>query len=107
MSSGNFNMEDPAKQEQIRRGNHEYIPSAGKHGVYVSRPFKQQEYPKMMGKYPRPELKDFLSSAGVDIPRDAALAQFNAAFAEWDRNMTASIVRNKAEEVQWLKENAG
>jgi len=107
MASGNFNMDDPAKQEQIRRGNHEYMPTAGKHGTYVARPFKQQEYPKMMGKYPRPEFKDFLSNNGVEIPRDIAAAQFNAAFAEWDRAMTNSIVHSKAEETQWLKVNAG
>ena len=48
MASGNFNMEDPAKQEQIRRGHHEYIPTAGKHGTYVQRQYKHQEYPKML-----------------------------------------------------------
>jgi hypothetical protein len=104
-ASGNYNMDDPAKQEQIRRGPHEYIPSAGKHGTYVARPFKQQEYPKMMGKWPRPQLKDFLRQNGVEIPQDVAAQQLQAAIVEWDQRLCASIVHSKAEEVQWLKEN--
>ena len=42
MDSANFNMEDPAKQEQIRRGTHEYIPTAGKHGAYVRSVYKHR-----------------------------------------------------------------
>jgi hypothetical protein len=104
-STGNFNMDDPAKQEAIRRGPHEYIATAGKHGTYVPRPFKQQEYPKMMGKQPAPQLKDFLSQNGVDIPRDVALANYQAAVRAWDDYMTSTVVHNKAEEANWLKQN--
>ncbi len=98
-------MEDPAKQEAIRRGSHEYIPTAGKHGIYVPRAFKQQDYPKMMGKLRAPRIEDFLKVNGVDIPRDAATAKFQEAWAAWDQYMTATTVQNKAEEAQWLKEN--
>lgn len=106
MATGNFNMDDPAKQEQIRRGPHEYIATAGKHGTYVPRPFKQQEYPKMLGKYPRPEIKDFLNANGVEIPPAIARERYQEAFKRWDDLMTASVVHNKTQEVQWLKENA-
>jgi len=98
-------MEDPAVQEKIRRGSHKYIPTAGKHGTYVSEPYKHQEYPKMMCKDPKPEYKNFLKVNGVAIPADVALANFQTAVTEWDRAMTASIVNSKAEEAQWLKEN--
>lgn len=104
--TGSMNMEDPAKQEQIRRGTHEYIPTAGKHGSYVPRVYKHQEYPKMLGKWPQPQHKDFLKVNGVSVPGDLALQNFQAAMQEWDRAMTNSVVNNKAEEVQWLKENA-
>jgi len=103
----NMNMDDPSKQEAIRRGSHEYIPTAGKHGSYVPKPYRHQEYPKMLGKWPKPEQKDFLKVNGVAMPGDVALANFQAAMAEWDRAMTASIVNSKQEEVAWLKENGG
>jgi hypothetical protein len=98
-TAGNFNMEDPAKQESIRRGPHEYIPTAGKHGTYVAKPYKHQEYPKMMGKWPRPQFASFKGKAD-------AQQLFEEAVKEWDRAMTASTVNSKAEEQQWLKENA-
>ena len=101
----NFNMEDPSKQEAIRRAPHEYIPTAGKHGAYVPKPYRHQEYPKMMGKWPKPEYKNFKKQNGVEIPSDIALAQFQAAMQEWDTAMTQSIVNSKAEEQAWLKEN--
>lgn len=97
MATGNFNMEDPAKQEAIRRQHHEYVPTAGKHGSYVPRQYKHQEFPKMMGKFPRPELKQF---EGPDAPQKLELAM-----AEWNRRMEATTVNSKAEELQWLKEN--
>lgn len=101
-----MNMDDPSKQEQIRRGTHEYVTGDGKHGTYVPRQFKQQEYPKMMSTERAPELKDFLTKNGVSIPHDIASQNFQTAFVEWDRRMTASIVHSKAEEAQWLKQNA-
>lgn len=105
MAASNFNMEDPAKQEAIRRSSHEYVPTAGKHGTYVPKPYKHQEYPKMMGKWPKPEFKAFQMVNGVQIPGDLALANFQNAMTEWDRAMTASTVNNRAEEAQWLKDN--
>lgn len=106
MPTPNFNMEDPAEQEKIRRGPHEYIPTAGKHGAYVSKPYQRQEYPKMMGTLPQPKLRDFQrSAAGVLLPPDVANANFQAAMADWDAYMTRSIVKNAAEEKQWLREN--
>lgn len=105
MASGNFNMEDPAKQEAIRRGPHEYVSGEGKHGTYKPKAYRHQEYPKMLGKYPRPLLADFKQVNGVAIPGDLALQNFQRALLEWDQAMTASIVNSKAEEVAWLKEN--
>lgn len=102
---GNFNMEDPSKQEQIRRGHHRYDPVAGKHGTYVPVVYKHQDYPKMMGKWPQPKYLDFKKQNGVDIPSDLALSQFQIAMQDWDRQMSASVVNSKAEEAQWLKEN--
>lgn len=106
MATSNFNMEDPQKQEAIRRGSHEYIATAGKHGTYVPKPYKHQEYPKMLGKYARPEFKHFQTVNGVTIPGDLALSNFQNAMTEWDRAMSASVVNNRAEEQAWLKENA-
>jgi hypothetical protein len=103
----NMNMEDPAKQEQIRRGHHEYIPTVGKHGAYVPRQYKHQEYPKMMGKWPKPELKNFLKSEnGVIVSQAIATENWQMAVKEWDETMSASVVNNAAEEKQWLRENA-
>jgi len=104
-AAGNFNMDDPAKQESIRRGHHRYEPTQGKHGTYVPAQYKHQEYPKMMGRWAKPEYAQFKKQNGVDIPGDIASQQFQAAMQEWDRLMTGSIVNNKAEEQQWLKEN--
>ncbi len=97
MATSNFNMEDPAKQETIRRGHHEYIPTAGKHGAYVAKPYAHQEYPKMMGKFRKPARKDFPGIGGAE--------GFESAMREWDHAMTNTVVNNKAEEVQWLKAN--
>jgi hypothetical protein len=105
MSTANFNMEDPSKQEAVRRGHHEYIPTAGKHGSYVPRQYRHQEYPKMLGTWPKPEMKDFLKVKGVSIPSDLAQANFQAAMTEWDRLMTSSVVNNAEEEALWLKQN--
>lgn len=105
MATGNFNMEDPTKQEAVRRGHHEYVPTAGKHGSYVPKQYKHQEYPKMLGKWDQPKLASFTAQNGVSIPQDIALQNFQAAMTEWDRAMTNSIVNNKTEEAQWLKEN--
>ena len=113
MATSNFNMEDPAVQEKIRRGPHEYIPTAGKHGMYKAigerpgmpgvSPYKA--YPKMMGRFPKPEQKDFLKVNGVAIPGDIALQNFQAAMVEWDRAMLATVVNSQAEEQDWLKKN--
>jgi hypothetical protein len=103
----NMNMDDPSRQEQVRRGHHEYIATAGKHGSYVPRQYdrSKNEYPKMMGTWPKPEYKDFRKQNGVEIPGDLALQQYQLAMQEWDRLMTNSIVNSKAEETLWLKEN--
>ena len=96
----NMNMDDPGKQEAIRRGHHEYIPTMGKHGSYVPKQYNREknEYPKMMGKWPRPQLKDF--------PGPEGQVKFEAAMHEWDRAMELSVVQNKAEETQWKREHA-
>jgi hypothetical protein len=102
MATENYNLEDPGKQEAIRRGHHEYLPTAGRHGRYQPAPWVRgthNDYPKMMGKWPRPVFADFKGQPD-------AQQSFEAALRDWDQAMTASIVRNKAEEVQWLKQNA-
>lgn len=102
----NFNMEDPAKQEQIRRGTHRYEPSAGRHGTYAPTTYKHQEYPKMLGKWPKPELKQFQKTeTGVIVSPQIAHANFEVAMKEWNDAMEASVVHSKAEESQWLKIN--
>lgn len=101
----NENLLDPVEQEKIRRKPHEYVPTEGKHGMYREKPYVHQEYPKMLGKYPRPEYKDFAKVNGVAIPPDAAVSSFQAAMTEWDAAMSASVVNNKAEEQQWLRQN--
>lgn len=106
MPRSNFNMEDPAEQERIRRGHHRYQEGDGKHGTYVPTTYRHQEYPKMLGKWPKPELRDFLKQNGVAIPQDLATQQWQAAMADWDRLMSGSVVNTKAEEAAWLKENA-
>lgn len=106
MASGNFNMEDPAKQEQIRRGHHEYVPTAGKHGTYVPKPYRHQEYPKMMAKIPQPQRKDFAKTeAGVIVSNDVADANYQAAMVAWNQAMESSVVKNAAEEKEWLRQN--
>lgn len=104
MSSGNYNMDDPSKQEQIRRGPHEYIPTAGKHGSYASKPYVHQEFPKMMGKWPRPQQKDFVAAGKAG---DVVLQEYEAAVRAWDQAMSGSVVNNKTEERAWLAEHAG
>lgn len=106
MATSNFNIEDPAKQEQVRRGHHEYVPTAGKHGAYIPKPYQHQDYPKMMASLPQPQLKDFQKSkGGVLVPGDVALANWQAAMQEWDRTMTASVVKNAEEEAEWKRKN--
>lgn len=104
----NMNMEDPSVQEKVRRGHHDYIPTAGKHGAYVPTQYDRtkNEYPKMMGTDPQPQLKDFQKVKGVAIPGDIALANWQNAVTEWDRYMSSSIVHNAEEEAQWKRENA-
>lgn len=99
MPGTNMNMEDPKVQEDIRRKSHEYVPTAGKHGMYVERPYKHQEYPKMMGNYPRPQMAAFKG-------KPDAQQQYEAAMREWDAAMSASIVHSAADEKSWLKANA-
>ena len=103
----NYNMLNAEEQERIRRGPHEYVPGEGKHGFYRPLPYdrSKNEYPKMMGKWPKPEHKDFLKQNGVDVPSDFALQRLQAAMIEWDSAMSRSVVYSKAEEVVWLKEN--
>lgn len=84
-------MEDPIAQEKIRRGSHEYVPTAGKHGSYEPKPYFHQEYPKMMEKLPAPLRKDFKSDV-----------EFDQAKIDWDRQMMLSIVHSKTEEDAWL-----
>lgn len=92
MQNGNFNMQDPAVQEKIRRGPHEYVEGGGRHGTYVALKPTHQEYPKVMDRTPPPVRKDF---------KDEAL--FDAARKDWDATQQASIVKNKNEEERWLR----
>jgi hypothetical protein len=104
MPTENYNLEDPAKQEEIRRHHHEYLPTAGKHGRYQPQQWirgPHNEFPKMMGtgRFVKPTMADFKGQPD-------AQQMFDQALKEWDSAMTASIVRSKAEESRWLKANA-
>jgi hypothetical protein len=93
-ASGNFNMQDPAKQEQIRRGSHEYVTGEGRHGTYVAKTYHHQEYPKIMDLTPTPNRKSFKSDD-----------EYQNALKEWDGQVTRSMVHNKTEETKWLEEH--
>ena len=95
MQGPNFNMEDPAKQEAIRRKSHAYVPTEGVHGRYVEKPYLHQEYPKVMDSSPAPQRKQFASEA-----------EFETAFREWDNRVAASTVHSKSEEAAFRKVQA-
>jgi hypothetical protein len=95
----NFNQEDPAKQEAIRRKSHEYVEGGGRHGVYKEKPYIHQEYPKVMDKTPAPKRVDFKGKEQIDLLLENATR-------EWDELQKASIVNNAAEEERWLEEHA-
>jgi len=89
----NRNMDDPAVQEKIRRGHHEYVPGDGKHGTYVERQYlSPQEYPKVMDRTPPPVRDD---------PRFTSDEEFQNAVKAWDNKIAKSIVNNKDEEDAW------
>jgi hypothetical protein len=95
------------EQEKIRRGSHEWKPIAGSDngGVYVERPYVYQEYPKMLGTWPKPELKQFLKVNGVEVPGQFAHERYEAAVKEWDEKMRQSIVTSAAAEAEWRRKN--
>lgn len=93
---GNMNIDDPAKQEQIRRGPHRYEPTEGKHGAYVPMPYVHSDYPKQMATIPAPQFAQFKGQPN-------AQERFDLALREWDTACSASIVKNRAEEQAWLK----
>jgi hypothetical protein len=92
------------EQERIRRSHHKYVPLSadGQHGLYEEVKYKHQEYPKMMGTWPKPEYKQFLKVGGVEIPAAQAHERYEVAVREWDAAMTASV-NSKGEEAQWVK----
>src|SRR5262249_48250640 len=94
-----FNLPDPTDQERIRRGPHKYQAEGGVHGRYVRDPYVFQDYPKIMDKTPYPQLKDFAGKHDAEILLEHARKQ-------WDARQTASIVKNEAEEKNWLAEHA-
>lgn len=91
MNTPRIDPKDPAVQERIRRSTHEYVAGDGVHGQYVSRPYKREEYPKMMENPTQPVRREFKDEL-----------EFNAAVKEWERVTAASIVHTKAEEQAWL-----
>lgn len=97
----NFNVDDPVKQEQIRRGSHEYVPTAGKHGAYLPKAYVHQDYPKMMGKWPKPQHKDFLThngmaiSPGLGVRHRGPYASGNTAFGHLHRSGSDGSVRGQ------------
>lgn len=94
-----FNIQDPAKVEAIRRKPHKYVVGEGRHGVYVEAPYTHQEYPKIMDKTPVPTMKDFKGKP------DAQLL-FDNAMREWDALKRESTVYNKSQEAAWIEEHA-
>jgi len=81
---------DPAVQEKIRRGPHEYVRGDGVHGIYVTRPAKELEYPKMLDNTTCPTRRQFKTEP-----------EFNEAVEDWKRQTDSSIVHNKEEERAW------
>lgn len=94
-----FNLPDPTEQEKIRRGPHKYQAEGGVHGRYVRDTYVRQEYPKIMDKTPYPQLKDFAGKMDAEILLEHARKN-------WDTRQTASIVKSKAEEENWIAEHA-
>ncbi len=94
-----FNVQDPAKLDAIRKKPHAYVQGEGRHGTYVDRPYIHQEYPKIMDKMPPPTMKDFKGKA------DAPLL-FENAMKEWEEVQRESTVHNKAQEADWLEQHA-
>lgn len=94
----NFNQEDPAKQETVRRGSHEYKEGEGRHGRYVPKIYHHQEYPKVMDKTPAPQPKDFKGKSDADLLLENARRG-------WDELQKASTVNNRKEEEAWLEEH--
>jgi hypothetical protein len=105
-------LSNPAIQEKIRRGTHEYVPTAGKHGEYrpvgwtvseaappvcvtANDPSRAEQYPKMMLKTPKPEWKQFKGRADAE-------RLFDEEIHEWDNALAASVVNNPEEEKAWL-----
>jgi len=95
-----YNLQDPAKIEAIRRKPHEYVVGEGRHGQYVEKPYIHQEYPKIMDKTPVPTMKDFKGKPDAQI-------LFDSAMKEWDRVQRESTVHNKSQEAAWIEEHAG
>jgi hypothetical protein len=100
-------LQQASEQQRIRRGQHEWKSTGpdDQHGIYVEKPYVYQEYPKMMGKWPRPEYKQFLRSNGVEVPADKAHERYEAAVREWSEAMSGSVVNSAAEEQAWLRKN--
>lgn len=94
-----YNLPDPADQEKIRRGSHEYRSDGGVHGRYMPKPYIRQEYPKVMDKTPYPQLKDFAGKHDAEILLEHARKM-------WDTRQTASIVIDEAGEKDWLAAHA-
>jgi len=94
------------EQERIRRGSHEWKPlGSDNDGVYVERPYVFQEYPKMLGSWPKPEFKQFLKVNGVEVPGQLAHERYEAAVKEWDEAMRGSVVTSAAQEAEWRRRN--
>jgi hypothetical protein len=91
----NRNMLDPSVQEQIRRRPHEYVRGEGKHGTYVEKPYLHQEFPKVMDRTPKPEMKNFRGKADAE-------KLYQDAVKEWDELQAASVVNSRQEEQDWL-----
>jgi hypothetical protein len=93
----NFNQEDPAKQEAIRRKPHRYVEGDGRHGRYVEETFQStDEYPKIMDRTPPPQPAEFKGKPNWEVLLETARREF-------DERQTQSIVHNKAQEQAWLE----
>jgi hypothetical protein len=90
-----FDMKDPAVQEKIRRGPHEYVVIDGVRQYVPLDGYKHQAYPKYMDRSAQPIRKAYKTDA-----------EHQVAVKEWEEAITASLVSNKAEEDAWLAEHA-
>src|SRR5579862_8345581 len=89
-----IDLKNPAEQEKIRRGPHQFVTGEGY--VPLEGGYRHQEYPKVMDHTPAPKRSEFARG-------DSGEAAFAEAKQGWDQQLQTSIVHNEREAQAWLK----